>query len=382
MPPKIIIFGYCALYAFVVILHPKKMMKTISLFLSLLVLTPMAGHSQDTDTARVTNRTSDRFHGEIYMEANHGFKHDEPVKNVWDFPHVVFSAEADLGGGWSVATELEYERFHEDGRWNNVFRDNFTINQLYVGKSISKEWQLKLGIQPLPIGAVNRGAEAMTIYDAASEAAIVPMTWHEAAVGLSWRHDDWLCQVIVPFIADLPLKRSHLFGLVGRVDYEGLLPGLQLGLSGFCGSANYGMLQDAAPEDVVCLDGMAIAALDWQYEDGGWLASGSAILSSEQKARTVGCELGYDVMQLFTPLCSFRPFVRFDGIYADITANQYTVGAHFLPFSGFNTQKGTSLLLKFLSPLCFKAQWAVRRLCGSRTLHRWDIGVGYTVEIP
>ena len=353
----------------------------VSLVLLLLVFFPLTGYCQDADTVKVADRSAEWLRGELYMEANHGFKHDEPVKSVWDFPHIVASAEAGLGNGWSVAAEFEYERFCEDGRWNNVFRDNFTINQLYVAKSIGKPWQVKLGIQPLPVGAVNRGAEAMTIYDPASEAAIVPMTWHEAGVGLSWQHDAWMCQVVVPFTADLPLRRSHFVGVVSRVDYCGLLPGLQLGISGFWGSANHGMLKDAAPENVVCLDGMALAAFDWQYEQGGWLASGSAIVSSELNARTVGCELGYDVMQLFTSPCSFRPFVRFDGIYADITANQYTVGANLLPFSGFSGPKKTSLLFKFLSPLCFKAQWAVRRLCGSYTLHRWDIGVGYTIEI-
>ena len=73
--------------------------------------------------------------GSVYTEVNYGHKYYGEERDKWDFPHIVISADLNLGKGWSISGEFEYERFYEDGAWGNDFDSNYATNKIYVNKS-------------------------------------------------------------------------------------------------------------------------------------------------------------------------------------------------------------------------------------------------------
>lgn len=129
--------------------------------------------------------------GYLMTEANYGHRHGKPHPTLTDFPHIIIGGTAQMGRGWSVVAELEYERFHSDGCWNNRFCDNYTTNKLYINKQWSEAANVKAGIIDVPVGTTNSGGPALTIYDPLDESTLMPMTWHEGGIAF-WGADEAL----------------------------------------------------------------------------------------------------------------------------------------------------------------------------------------------
>lgn len=338
------------------------------ILLTVCIMFTVLAFAQESGTTNSYSTNKEKiFTGSVYLETNYGNKHDEENKDVWDFPHIVAEGKLNLGKNWYVAAEFEYERIKEDCIWENSFKNNFTTNKLYIAKQFCKGATIKLGIQELPIGIVNRGGPALTIYDPKSESAIIPMTWHEFGVGISGEIDSWGYNIVLPFYFDAPIKRSKPIGAATRIENHGITDGLTLGASGFWGTSSVGMSKFCQPEETEYTDGIAIAAFDAEWTGYGIVASGSAIYSTDNNARSAGIEGGFDIMSCFPALegkASVIPFVRYDGIFIDNIINKVTVGINISP----------------LKNLTLKAEWSSKHFCGSNTLRRTDIGIGYMLE--
>lgn len=321
----------------------------------------LAAHSADDN-----DDDAGRFYGDVYTEVNYGHNFSGSDRNRWDFPHVVISAGLGLGRGWTISAELEYERMHEDGRWCNDHWDNFATNKLYADKQWSDALALKMGIVDVPLGITNAGGPALTIYDPLSEAALMPMTWHDAGVVLHGGTVDGRIDYSLSALvgADLPLDDSRAVGVAATL---GWMPaeGLRLGAGGFYGGTEKGMLRYCGP-DFVSDTRLAYGVADICYDNSGWLISGSFIYCTDSDARSVGIEAGCDV---FSRLAgdggwSLIPFARYDGVFSmpDEDIRKFTVG----------------LNVGLSDVFVIKAEYGHCNHSGSGIARTLDVSAGYT----
>lgn len=235
------------------------------------------------------------FFGYAAMELNYGyyFHRQHPVQ--WDVPHITLGGTLHIKNGWSIVAEIEYERFYEDGTWQNDFASNQATNLFYINKKLSTSLDIRLGILPIPIGLVNRTACLFTIYDPISESAILPMTWHDAGIALQGHWGRWNGFAGLYATGKLPLKRSRITGGILRTEYAS--DPLTIGGAIYLGNPHEGMYSvDFEPENTIHSE--CLYALDATYESGGWRMAGSIISSSVQHRQTLGLEVGYDLFSL------------------------------------------------------------------------------------
>lgn len=307
------------------------------------------------------------FSGSAYTEVNYGHKSYGEERTLWDFPHIVLSGELQLGKGWSVAAEFEYERFYDEGEWGNNFGDNFATNFFYVNKSFSDALNVKAGIIGAPVGLTNIGGPALTIYDPESEAAIVPMTWHESGISLWGELGKWSYELAALAYFDAPFKNSKVLGAAARINRHDIIDGLRVGLSGYWGTSSCGMVGFGKPGDFIGDNGLAYAGFDFDYDSNGWIVDGSALFCTDNDAKTAGVEAGYDFAGLIEPISGkmqIMPFVRYDGVFTDVRMNKLTAGVNISP----------------LKNLVIKAEFGRRKFCGGDIERTFDVGVGYSID--
>lgn len=307
------------------------------------------------------------FTGSAYTEVNYGHKYYGEERTLWDFPHIVLSGELRLGKWWTVTAEFEYERFYDEGEWGNNFGDNFATNLFYVNKSFSNAFNVKAGIIGVPVGLTNSGGPALTIYDPESEAAILPMTWHETGVALWGEAGKWSYELAALAYFDAPFKRSKMMGAAARIAHSNLIDGLNIGLSGYWGTSSCGMVGFGKPADFIGDNGLAYGGVDFAYENNGWTVDGSAIYCTDNDAKTAGVEAGYDLATLFDVTngkMQLVPFVRYDGVFTVVRMNKLTVGANISP----------------LENLVVKLEYGRRKYCGEQIERTFDVGIGYSID--
>lgn len=247
-------------------------------------------------------------------EFNYGHRHSQQHPTLTDFPHILLDGELQLGRGWTIEAEAEYERFRTDGQWQNNFRDNYTTNKLYLNKSWSDALNVKAGIIDVPVGTTNSFGPALTIYDPLDESTLMPMTWHEGGVALWGSYRRWHYQVGGYCYVDAPLKRSRLLGTAFRVGYQPV-QGLDVSVSYFYGSSKEGMDQRWNP-NLAQYDHMYHAALDFSYLTDRWTVDGQLVASGDHSNKALGLEAGYDVApSLGLTKCSIIPFTRYDAYF-------------------------------------------------------------------
>lgn len=173
--------------------------------------------------------------GEVYTEVNYGHKYYGEDRNKWDFPHVVIAADLVLGNGWSLTGEFEYERFYEDGEWGNDFKANYATNKFFVTKKWNEAVNVKAGIIDVPVGITNAGGPALTIYDPESEAALLPMSWHEGGAAFYGRLGRISYTASALTYITAPFNSSCMIGGAASLGYEPA-DGVGVALSGFWGN--------------------------------------------------------------------------------------------------------------------------------------------------
>lgn len=306
-----------------------------------------------------------RLHGEVAAEVNYGRRLDGSGFNEWDFPHLTLVAGLDMGRGWTLTAEFEYERLREDGEWCNDHRANFATNKFYVNKQWSECLGMKLGIVDVPLGVTNAGGPALTIYDPLSEAALMPMTWHEAGVSVGGTLAGGRADYTVAALAygSLPLDDSRAVGMAATVGWRPVAD-MRLGLGGFFGNTMRGMLRYSQP-DIISAHTLSYGVADACYEHGGLTASGSFVYCTDGDVRSVGAEAGYDVLSASGGgRWGLVPFVRYDGVF-------HTGGGDVNKFTaGLNVTLPYDFIIKAEYGRCASA---------SETVNTLDVSVGYAL---
>lgn len=339
-----------------------KIFRTLAVSFMLLVYINN-GMAEDVDT------TSQKFFsGEAYTEVNYGHKSYDDNRTKWDFPHIVLDGNLNLGKGWTISAEFEYERFYEDGEWGNNFRDNFTTNKFYVNKSWGDAVNVKAGIIEVPVGITNSGGPALTIYDPESEAALIPMTWHDGGAAFWGRYKNIDYTIGALTYIDFPLKKSRMLGGTARLDYH-IIEGLRAGISGYWGQSHQGQVLYAGPGFLGIDKHVFTGAIDADYQASNWIVSASYIYTDADDAQSFGAEAGYDILHATlgeNSQFALIPFIRYDGIFHTDTpaCNKYTAGLNFTPWS----------------TLTLKAEYGWRHYAGENTQRTFDLGIGYTLD--
>lgn len=317
--------------------------------------------------ARVDTTLTSRpvLEGMIYTEANYGYRFSGDNRSRRDFPHIVANATLALGRGWTIEAEMEYERMHENGEWCNDHWDNFATNKLYADKQWSDALGLKFGIVEVPLGITNAGGPALTIYDPVSEAALMPMTWHETGVALHGCIGRWSYELSALVYVTTPASDCRTVGVAATAHW---MPadGLSVGGGVFRGRADNGCLRRCSP-DFIGGGALTYGVADAVYEHEGWTVGGSFIYCNRGNARSAGAEAGYDVMRTAgVEGCALTPFVRYDGVFgiAGEGLNRLTAG----------------LNLKLFDALTVKAEYGRCRHGSMHTEHTLDVSVGYELK--
>ena len=185
-----------------------------------------------------------------------------------DIPHAVIMLGYDMGHGWSVGTEVEFEHggtevavekeTEETGEFEQEVErgGEVALEQFWVQKSFSRQLNLRMGHVVVPLGMTNNNHTPdhfFSVYRPEGENTIMPCTWHETGVSLWGRAGAWRYEVQV-----LPALNSNLFtesgwihngsaspyefrpanSLAGaaRIDFIGIR-NLRLSLSGYVGNS-------------------------------------------------------------------------------------------------------------------------------------------------
>lgn len=184
-----------------------------------------------------------------------------------DIPHAVIMLGYDMGRGWSIGTEVEFEHggaevavekeTEETGEFEQEVErgGEVALEQFWVQKSFNRHLNLRMGHIVVPVGMTNNNHTPdhfFSVYRPEGENTIMPCTWHETGVSLWGRAGAWRYEVQV-----LPALNSNLFNEAGwvhngsaspyefrpanslagaaRLDYMGV-PDLRLSVSGYVGN--------------------------------------------------------------------------------------------------------------------------------------------------
>ncbi len=319
---------------------------------------PMNAQESDRDSTKWLT-------GYAMTEVNYGHRHGLEHPTVTDFPHIIIGGTAQMGKGWSIVAELEYERFRMDGQWANNFRDNYTTNKLYINKQWSEAVNVKAGIIDVPVGTTNSGGPALTIYDPLDESTLMPMTWHEGGIAFWGQTKLFHYQMGGYIYPTAPLKDSRLLGFALR---GGITPveGLDVSLSYFYGSSKEGMVQRCNP-NLAEFSHLYHAAFDFAYINDNWTIDGQMTMSNTYKNKAAGIEAGYDVAgAMGLKSFSIIPFARYDGYFhvEGTSCNKWTIGIN------------TSLPLGFT----FKAEAGWEDPSNAKHLTSCDVSIGWQGE--
>lgn len=158
-------------------------------------------------------------HADRYTDAK-GFGH-------LDLPHAVLMIGYDLGHGWSIGTEIEFEHggveaavekeTEETGEFEQEVErgGEVALEQFWVQKSFSRHLNLRAGHIVVPVGMTNAGhlpTQFFGIYRPEGENTIMPCTWHETGISLWGKVGSWRYEVQL-----LPALNSNLFNDAGWI---------------------------------------------------------------------------------------------------------------------------------------------------------------------
>lgn len=298
--------------------------------------------SIENATAQTDTAKEPVVNGSVMVEVNYGHHTHRHHPTVWDFPHILAEGTARLGRGWSLEANVEYERFRENGAWDNNARNDYHTNLLALTRQTSlghdRSMRLGLGIVPVPLGITNSGGPALTIYDPISESEIMPMTWHDGGITAEVQAGYWKLTTGLYIYGRAPLSDSRVAGGAARLDCR-LPQGLNVGASCYYGNTYAGQLAT----DIGAPEGKRhefYSVFDFFYAVHGLTIDGSAVYSQAQNKNTYGVEAGLDVLQNVTANMQLSPYARYDGIFdhREQTIHRYTLGIDFVPIDGLTVK--------------------------------------------
>lgn len=333
----------------------------LAALLTILFTQEMAAQTVTDSTVVVETKGADEGHkwieGSFYTEANYGYNFYGERRNVYDFPHAVLEFTVNMGKGWSLSTEHEFEYLSEGGEWPRKFSEMYVCNYAYLQKEFSPGLAVRAGILNVPVGLTSSyQGSGLTVYDPVAESRILPLNWHEygvAITGTLGQFGYWL-----GFVSHLSshLEDDQSRGAAAKVDW---MPseGFRLGLAGFVGKGvDASVLSLSDDEDFELTTGRCeYLSLDFDLDKGRWIASGQAVWHGENGNVAVVAEAGYRATSWLTP------FVHYDLLTMphERDCHSATLGVNVEPLPG----------------VCVKLQGSQEHSCT-----RVDMSVGYCLE--
>ena len=212
---------------------------------------------------------SHHFYSDNVFRYSHADRYkDAPGYGRVDIPHAVIMSGYDIGRGWSVGTEIEFEHggvevavekeTEETGEFEQEIErgGEVALEQFWVQKSFGKHLNIRAGHIVVPVGMTNNNHTPnmfFGVYRPEGENTIMPCTWHETGVSVWGQGGAFRYEVQL-----LPSLNSNLFNDAGwvhngsaspyefrpangissaaRVDWTGI-DGLRLSLSGYVGNS-------------------------------------------------------------------------------------------------------------------------------------------------
>jgi hypothetical protein len=241
------------------------------------------------------------FHSDNVARYAYPQRYAKDTHGRMDLPHVVLYFACDLGQGWKVSGELEYEHGGSGGAYEIEYTEageyeaetekggEVAIEQFWVEKSWRQEASLRLGHVVVPVGMTNQHhfpTEFFSVLRPEEEAAILPCTWHETGFSFWGRTRQWRYEV--QGLAGLDAERfndanwirggsmspyefkiANRYATAFRVDNYSL-SGLRAALSGYFGFSAKNTLK---PERYRDINGsVTIGAFDAVYDAHNVLA--------------------------------------------------------------------------------------------------------------
>lgn len=307
----------------------------------------LGGYGEATMHRMFYNDNISRYkYPETYKGGSHG---------QFDIPHVVVYMSYDLGKGWKVSSEIEYEHGgsgttyeienSETGEYETEIEKGgeVAIEQFWIEKSWAKYANLRMGHIVVPVGLTNQHhmpVEFFSVLRPEEESTIIPCTWHQTGISFWGKTRHWRYEA--QFISGLDAERfnnvnwvksgalspyefeiANSYAGVLRVDNYSI-KGLRIGLSGYYGHSATNSLKSDRYKDKDIKGAVAIGSVDFVYNDYNILARGNflyghlgdseAISNINKKlpsaspssrtdiasvAKSWYVEAGYDVLSLF-----------------------------------------------------------------------------------
>ncbi len=277
----------------------------------------------------------------------------------FDLPHVVIFLGYDFGKGWTFSSEIEFEHGgtesavemeeEEGGEYESEVErgGEVALEQFWIQKSFSPQFNLKMGHIIVPIGMTNQHhmpTEFFGVYRPEGENTIMPCTWHETGVSIWGRAGDWRYEaMLLPGLdsdrfgrqnwikggagSPYEFKIANSYAGAFRVDNYSV-PGLRMALSGYIGNSFSNTLSVNESTNYKDVKGtVMIGAFDFHYDAHNWIIRGNADyghLTDSKKitqynmsmrkdspspkqavasdAIAIGVEAGYDIFSQFDKL--------------------------------------------------------------------------------
>lgn len=236
------------------------------------------------------------------------YSYPETYKNNkhgrFDLPHVVVFMSYDLGKGWKVSTEIEFEHGGtgttyeienaETGEYETEIEKGgeVAIEQFWIEKSFADYANLRMGHIIVPIGLTNQyhmPTEYFSVLRPEEESSIIPCTWHETGVSFWGNAGKWRYEAM--FIAGLDAERFNNANWIqgGSVSpyefkiankYAGAfrldnysIKGLRMGLSGYFGFSAGNSLKSERYNNIN--GSVTVGAFDAVYNDHNVIVRGN-----------------------------------------------------------------------------------------------------------
>lgn len=201
----------------------------------------------------------------------------DPSHGRVDIPHAVIYLGYDLGKGWSLQTEIEFEHtgtgtafereYEEAAEWESEIEKGgeVELEQFWIQKSFFPQLNVRVGHIIVPVGGLNNAHEPLNffnVYRPEGEYTILPSTWHDTGISIWGQAGGWRYEAMVvaglngmmfntdKFIhsgagSPFEFKVANSPGFAARIDNTSIR-NLRLSLSAFAGNT----LHNGNPNDL------------------------------------------------------------------------------------------------------------------------------------
>lgn len=284
----------------------------------------------------------------------------DPGHGRFDLPHVVFFVGYELGKGWRMNAEIEFEHGgveaamevepEEGGEYEQEIErgGEVALEQFWIEKTFNRSLNLRMGHIIVPVGLTNGNhlpTQFFTVYRPEGENTIMPCTWHETGISLwgflgkDWRYEAMLLPGLDSEFfnnrnwikggsaSPYEFKIANTYAGAFRVDNYSV-PGLRLGISGYYGHSFRNSLMPSYADKYDKVKGaVSIGSFDFEYNRHNWIARGYFDYGHLGDAKTIsiynrglpkaspspkthiatealcyGAEAGYDIFSRFQKL--------------------------------------------------------------------------------